>query len=126
MASLNGERPRRLVLNVANRLATPQLGFDTVVQADFELTREGVGRLPAAYLPAGEGPRFRRLELYQTKAARAARRASEDAWVDALTANPLVASADVAKALVGEAKELYGSAAPILGGEGAPAPSALS
>ncbi len=120
IASLNGASPRRLVLNLPNRTATPQLDFETVIQSSFEVSGAGVVRTPAPEIPPGEEPRLRLLELYQEKAAHAARRASEEAWVDALLANPLVTDPEVAKALVGDAKGAYGQAAPMLGGDGAP------
>jgi len=126
LAALVDDAPRRLVLNLPNSVTTPQLGIDTVVQADFEVSSSGVTRIEAPPLPEGEESRFRQLELYQVKAAQAARRASEDAWVDALLANPLVDDPEVAKALVAMAKDLYGEAAPILGGDGPPEPGALA
>jgi len=116
LAGLNGSARRRFVLNVPNHTTTPQLGYGTVIQADVEVSETGVRRVSAPPLPAGEEPWFRQLENYQTKAASAARRVAEDAWVDALLANPLVNDTEVATALIGYAKEWYGQAAPLLGG----------
>lgn len=114
LSALTSERGQRIVLNVPNRGATPQLAEDTVMELPVQLSAQGLAREAAPDFPEAFLPLLRRLETYQRLTAKVAAGSPSGAEAaEALAANPLVPSLAVAKAMLERARTLYGKTVPL-------------
>lgn len=108
IAALAAERPRELVLNLANRGATTAFADDTVIETHARVSRHGIEHLAAPALPASLSALASSLEAYQRLSARAAAGLAFAPRLAALAANPLVRDAAVASRLLHAARTRYG------------------
>jgi 6-phospho-beta-glucosidase len=100
MEALGSPEGRHLVVDVRNDGALPDLPSDLVVEVTSQVDRTGAR--PLAGAPLGEAKRSLVLALdrYQRLTIRAARSGDRDVALDALAANPLVPSREVAGPLL--------------------------
>ncbi len=96
VAALCGDRPARLVVDVRNGGAIPDLPDDLVVEVLCTVDRDGARPIPVA--PLGEPARalVERVGAFGTATALAARRGDRRAALAALALNPLLPNAGLA------------------------------
>jgi 6-phospho-beta-glucosidase len=89
-------------LNVPNSGNVPELAPDDIVEVPCVVTGNGATPLHVGAFPSQAAELAARVKRYERKTLDAAFAMSRDALVDALSANPLVPSTDVASRLVDE------------------------
>jgi 6-phospho-beta-glucosidase len=102
IAALTGARPARLVVDVQNRGAIPDLPHDLVVEVLCDVDQNGAQ--PHAIAPLGptREPLIRTLGEFTQQTASAARARDPLAAIDALALNPLISDVQSARAIGGE------------------------
>ncbi|MFC0134115.1 hypothetical protein CR105_11140 [Massilia eurypsychrophila] len=108
IAALGAERPRELVLNLANRGATTSFAYDTVIETQAMVSRRGIERLRAPALPMSFKALAWELEHYQRLSARAAAGVASGPRAAALAANPMVGDVRLARQMLAQARIRYG------------------
>lgn len=100
LSGAEGPDGRRLVVNAANRGAIPGLADDQVVEVLATVSQAGAEALPVAPLAPWQQERIARLIDYQRLTIEAALSGDRSTAIEALAANPLVPSAEVAEPLL--------------------------
>lgn len=116
IAALSSDSPQKMVLNVVNRGLSDEFDDATVTEAVVELSEAGVERTTSApSVPRDALPLLEQLETYQRRTAQAAQSGTEEDLTAALSANPLVDDASMAKSMLERARSAYGDAIPQFG-----------
>ncbi|MCB0343564.1 MAG: hypothetical protein KDD66_00530 [Bdellovibrionales bacterium] len=111
LQALAGGLPANLVLNLRNNNATSFFDKDTVIETSAEIYGTDVrSTCGQAILPDDLRSLLRQLEEYQRATAAAATAPSNKLLTEALAANPLVSSSEIAAKMIHSASEKYGSA----------------
>lgn len=98
--ALRSDTPRHLVVDVRNDGAIPDLPADLVVEATSSVDRGGARPMPVAALRPEQRALVTALDRYQRLTIRAALSGDRAVALDALAANPLVPSREVAAPLL--------------------------
>ena len=104
---------RTLVLSVLNQGSIPFLADDDVVEVTCRVSERGIEPVKQASVPALCETYIRLIKQYERLTVKAVREGSEETAVQALMIHPLVNSYSLAKKLIADYNEAYGS--PILG-----------
>lgn len=102
IAALTGARPARLVVDVQNRGAIPDLPDDLVVEVLCDVDQNGAQPRAVAPLGPTREPLIRALGEFTHQTASAARARDPLAAIDALALNPLISDIQSARAIGGE------------------------
>jgi 6-phospho-beta-glucosidase len=102
IAALTGARPARLVVDVQNRGAIPDLPHDLVVEVLCDVDQNGAQPSVVAPLGPTREPLIRALGEFTQQTASAARARDPLAAIDALARNPLISDVQSARAIGGE------------------------
>jgi 6-phospho-beta-glucosidase len=102
IAALTGARPARLVVDVQNRGAIPDLPHDLVVEVLCDVDQNGAQPHATAPLGPTREPLIRTLGEFTQQTASAARARDPLAAIDALALNPLISDVQSARAIGGE------------------------
>jgi 6-phospho-beta-glucosidase len=102
IAALAGARPARLVVDVQNRGAIPDLPDDLVVEVLCDVDQNGAQPRAVAPLGPTREPLVRALGEFTQQTASAARARDPLAAIDALALNPLISDIQSARAIGGE------------------------
>ncbi|MFZ9278237.1 MAG: 6-phospho-beta-glucosidase, partial [Candidatus Limnocylindrus sp.] len=102
IAALTGARPARLVVNVRNDGAIPDLPSDQVIEALSDVDAAGARPIPIAPLGGARHDLIMQLSVFGRATVAAALSGDRRAAIDALALNPLVPSRDVAETIGGE------------------------
>jgi 6-phospho-beta-glucosidase len=102
IAALTGARPARLVVDVQNRGAIPDLPHDLVVEVLCDVDQNGARPRAVAPLGPTREPLIRVLGEFTRQTASAARARDPLAAIDALALNPLISDIQSARAIGGE------------------------
>jgi len=102
IAALTGARPARLVVNVRNDGAIPDLPADQVVEVLSEVDGGGARPIPIAPLTGARRDLILALSAFGKATVAAALSGDRTAAIDALALNPLIPSRAVAETIGGE------------------------
>jgi 6-phospho-beta-glucosidase len=102
IAALTGARPARLVVDVQNRGAIPDLSDDLVVEVLCDVDQNGAQPRAVAPLGPTREPLIRALGEFTQQTASAARARDPLAAIDALALNPLISDVQSAREIGGE------------------------
>ena len=102
IAALTGARPARLVVNVRNDGAIPDLPDDQVIEVLSEVDATGARPIPIAPLGGARRDLILKLGAFGKATVAAALSGDRTAAIDALALNPLIPNREVAEAIGGE------------------------
>jgi 6-phospho-beta-glucosidase len=102
IAALTGAKPARLVVNVRNDGAIPDLPSDQVIEVLSDVDAAGARPIPIAPLGGARHDLIMQLSAFGKATVAAAISGDRRAAIDALALNPLIPNRDVAETIGGE------------------------
>jgi 6-phospho-beta-glucosidase len=102
IAALTGAKPARLVVNVRNNGAIPDLPSDQVIEVLSDVDAAGARPIPIAPLGGARHDLIMQLSAFGKATVAAALSGDRRAAIDALALNPLIPNRDVAETIGGE------------------------